>query len=247
MQILGLVKFEDVLILAVILFASILQGFSGFGYGLVLMTVLPFFLPVKSATVITSVSVIFICLYMVWQNRNHLNPRLIIFPMIGSFLFIPFGVFLLNFLNEEILKIVLGVLLILVSLFYLVRENRDLKIRVTKRNGALSGMVSGTLGGMLGIGGPPLVIYFIQAAGDKYEYKASLDSIFLLASIYRSFWLLFFGNITKSMIPLLSGAIVAGLIGTMIGFTLMMKTEKASITRAVYIIMIIAGLSLIFL
>jgi len=239
--------FEELLVFLVILLASILQGFSGFGLGLVLMAVLPFFMTAKSATVIVSVSAVFICLYMVWRNRKNLNIRLIAFPLVSSFLFIPLGVYFLNYLDEALLKICLGVLLVLISTMYLVRERHEVKIKPNSRNGFLTGVVSGILGGLLAIGGPPHVIYFIQVAKDKYEYKASLDFIFLMTSLYRLIWLFVFGNLTISMLPLLSGAIVFGLVGTIIGFRILVNTEKTLITKAVYIIMILAGMCLIFI
>lgn len=238
---------DIILVFAIIVFGSALQGFSGFGYGLTVMAALPFFIPVTAATVLASVSVTFISLYMVWRNREHIDLKIIIFPLIGSFLLIPLGVFLLNFLDEEVLKTVLGSLLILISLFFLLKGNQGITITPSKFNGILAGALGGTLTGMLTIGGPPLVLYFIHAARDKYQYKVSLDTIFLITSIYRLGWLAYYGNITSDMAPLLGGAVIMGLIGTAIGFRMMIRVDREVIVKIIYIIMILAGLSLIFL
>lgn len=238
---------ETSLVMLIIVLASGLQGFSGFGFGLALMMALPFFIPITTATVLATVSVTFISLYMVWRNRESIDLTQILYPLIGSFLFIPVGVYLLNHLNEEVLKMVLGSLLVLLSGFFLLNGAERAVIQSTKGNGLLAGILGGTLTGMLSIGGPPLVIYFLHAAKDKLSYKTSLDFIFFVTSVFRLFWLALYGNINMSMAPLLAGSVIAGIIGTMIGFKMMIKTDKAAITKTVYVVMILAGLSLVFL
>lgn len=230
-----------------VLLASILQGFSGFGYGLALMTVLPFFLPITTATILVSFSSTFISIYMLWRNWKNYDLKIILFPLIGSFLFIPVGVFLLNYIKEETLKILLGILLILIPIFFLTKREEQLKIKPKAINGIFVGAAAGTLNGMLSVGGPPLVLYFIHAAKDKYNYKASMDLIFLISSIYRLVWLYIYGNITSDMAPILITAVFAGVTGTVLGFNMLIKTERSIITKAIYVIMILAGISLIFL
>lgn len=238
---------EIVLVLVIILFASAIQGFSGFGYGLVMMSFLPFLISITDATVLSSISVIFICLYMIIRNRTSVNFGLVALPLLGNLLFIPLGVFLLNFLDEKLLKISLGILLILISGFHFLQRNREIRLNVTSRIGFLAGMLSGVLGGMLAIGGPPVVLYFAHVARDKYEYKAALDVVFLATSVYRIIWLLIFGNLTVSKLHLVIGAVIVGLTGTVIGFSWMIKAERKIITEAIYAFMILAGLSLIFI
>jgi hypothetical protein len=236
-----------ILVALTVFLASILQGFSGFGYGLALMTALPFFLPITTATILVSFSSTFISIYMLGRNWKNYDLKLIIFPLIGSFLFIPIGVFLLNYIDEDILKILLGVLLVLISIFFLTKREDQLKIKPKASKGILVGATAGTLNGILSVGGPPLVLYFIHAARDKYNYKASMDLIFLISSIYRLVWLYIYGNITSDMAPILITAVLAGVTGTVLGFNLLIKTERAVIAKAIYGIMMLAGISLIFL
>jgi hypothetical protein len=239
--------YEILLVIVSILCASFLQGFLGFGYGLALMTIMPFFLPITTATILVSFSSAFIGIFMLWRNWKNYDLKVILYPLIGSFLFIPLGVFLLNYVKEETLKLFLGLLLILISLFFLTKKDQQVRIKPKAGTGIVVGAMAGILNGMLSVGGPPLVLYFVHAAKDKFNYKASMDLIFLLSSIYRLIWLYAYGNITSDMRSILLAAVLAGVTGTLLGFNLLIKTDRLVITKTIYIIMIIAGLSLILL
>src|SRR3990172_4361968 len=117
---------DSTLVLITIFVASALQGFSGFGYGLALMALLPLFLPITTATVLVSFSSTFIGLYMNWRNWRNTDLQITIYPLIGSLLFIPFGVYLLNYLDEQILKNILGFVLVLVAIFFFLHTERQL-------------------------------------------------------------------------------------------------------------------------
>jgi hypothetical protein len=74
-----------------------------------------------------------------------------------------------------------------------------------------------------------------------------MDLIFLISSIYRLFWLYIYENITSDMAPILITAVFAGVTGTVLGFNMLIKTERSVITKVIYVIMMLAGISLIFL
>ncbi len=231
----------------IVVIASALQGFTGFGYGLALMATLPFFLSIKNATVVVSFSIAFISLFMVWRNRKNIERKIILYPLIGFLLFVPVGIKLLNYFQDDVLKIFLGFLLVINSVFFFIKGGREYRFKTSVFNGLLVGAIGGTLGGMLTIGGPPLVLYFVHAAKDKYTYKASLDTIFLISSIYRLAWLYMNGTLTPEMGPILITAVVAGILGTVIGFNLLIQVDRAVLTKTVYVIMSLAGLSLIIM
>ena len=231
----------------VVLIAGTLQGFTGFGYGLFTMALLPFFLPIPTAAVLVSTSVAIISLYMVRRNWKYIDLKIIGYPLVANLIFVPLGVSLLNNLNEHVLRILLGVLLILNSLFFLIQRDREISIKPTAVNGFLTGAISGTLSGMFTIGGAPLVLYFIHAVKDRFTYKASLDSIFLISSLIRLIWLYRYGILTTGMGSILIVAVFAGILGTILGFRLLITANREVIKLAVYIFMGLAGLSLIFL
>ncbi len=236
---------EYLIIFLIILFASGVHGFVGFGYGLILMAILPFIIPVTTATIIVSFSSMFFSLYMVWRNRAYIDTKLVLFPLIGILLFIPAGVFLLNYVDDQILKPILGLVLISISLFSLVRKEENFSIKSTPFNGILTGSISGILNGWLSVGGPPLVLYFVQSTPDKYSYKVAMDLVFLINSIYRLIWLFIYGNLTATMLPLLSLTVVGGIAGTIIGYSFLVKTDKSIINKVVYLTLVVAGAMLI--
>jgi uncharacterized membrane protein YfcA len=97
---------------------------------------------------------------MILRNRGNIDFQLIIYPLIGSLIFIPVGVYLLNLLSGETLEIFLGAALITISVYFLLGKNRRLNFRPGMRNGILAGAIAGSLNGVLSVGGPPLVLWF---------------------------------------------------------------------------------------
>ena len=228
-----------------VLFASMLQGATGFGSGLVLMATLPFFISIKTATIVVSFTVMFISLFMVWRNRKSIDFQMTIYPLIGMLTFMPLGVFILDNVNEDVLKYILGFLIIVISIFFFVAGNTEIKINPSPVKGVIVGMIGGILGGMFTIGGPPLVIYFIQVAKDKLNYKSSLDFIFTATSIYRLVWLYALGNIEPQIYPNVFVSLIVGIIGTSLGFSLFTKINRELLSKTIYVVMIFAGISLV--
>ena len=72
------------------------------------------------------------------------------------------------YLPTDLLKKVFGVFLMLLSVYFLVFSSK-LKIKATLMSATVCGTLAGILGGLFGIGGPPMVIFFLAALDDKEE------------------------------------------------------------------------------
>jgi uncharacterized membrane protein YfcA len=157
----------------------------------------------------------------------------------------PLGVYLLTVINEEVLRIVLGLLIVGVSIFMMFDAKQRIVIKPTAVNAVSAGLVSGIMGGMYNIGGPPLVLYFVQTARDHLNYKASLEFVFLVSSIIRLITHLMLGTVTRQDTGYVIVALAAGVAGAFLGLTLLQRMNLARLTRFVSGIMLIAGFSLV--
>ena len=102
---------------------------------------------------------ILIAAFVVVQDRKqiHFNSAkwLVIFAAVG----IPFGLLLLIYGNENLTKLVLGILIILYSIYSLLYKSNFRLETDHKYWLFLCGFFSGVFGGAYGLNGPPLVIY----------------------------------------------------------------------------------------
>ena len=147
--------------------ASFIQRTTGFGFGIFIMTVLPFLLPsYGEATTLSGLLAITTSAAIVWRLRgyvtwNRLWPILVTFIIVSTI-----AIFALTRIEDHILRRILGVALILISIYFILFSQR-IKLPTTKKVQVGAGTLSGLMGGFFGMQGPPAVLYFIQSEPTK--------------------------------------------------------------------------------
>ena len=136
------------------------------------MTVLPFLLPsYGEATTLSGLLAITTSAAIVWRLRgyvtwNRLWPILVTFIIVSTI-----AIFALTRIEDHILRRILGVALILISIYFMLFSQR-IKLPTTKKVQVGAGTLSGLMGGFFGMQGPPAVLYFIKSEPTKEHYMA---------------------------------------------------------------------------
>jgi len=95
------------------------------------------------------------------------------------------GSLLLKQESNQRLLLLLGAVIVIFALYYLFFEDR-IRFNLQHRGWLLFfGVLSGVLGGLFAIGGPPLIFYFKSIRLNKTEFRVALMSIFLAMTIAR--------------------------------------------------------------
>lgn len=115
---------EYVLFFLIIITGSFIQGATGFGLGLFSMALLPFFLPFKACSAIILLLSLLLNVQIAWKLRDKINYKILLPVLITAFAGRYFGVSALMSLNDTILKMIFGGLLILISLFFAFQGNK---------------------------------------------------------------------------------------------------------------------------
>ena len=150
--------------------ASFIQRTTGFGFGIFIMTMLPFFMPsYGEATTLSGLLAITTSAAIVWRMRSHVTwsrlwPILLTFIIISSI-----AIFALTRIEDHILRRILGATLILISIYFMLFSQR-IKLPTTKKVQVGAGTLSGLMGGFFGMQGPPAVLYFIQSEPTKEHH-----------------------------------------------------------------------------
>lgn len=230
-----------ILIALVTLLASYIQGVTGFGFGIVAMIFLPTFLLYTEANVLSSVlSTVTsaIILFSVYKNVHWKN---LIFPLIGSIVANYFAITFVKGAENQVLTLLLGIALFLLSVYFFFFSNK-IKIRATWYAGLIAGTISGVMSGLFSIGGPPVVIYYMQSEENTDDYLATISAYFILSGIISVAMKAFNGFITTNVLF----GIAVGVLGMLIGSLLAKRTRNQLnpqiIKKSVYGVMAISGL-----
>jgi len=164
--------------------ASFIQRTTGFGFGIFIMTALPFLMPSYGEAVtlsgilsLTSSTVVMIR-FIKYVNWKRLLPILAAF-----FLTSAISISVLERIEGRTMRIILGMILILVSLYFsFFKEKLQRIIRPTRRWQLGAGTIGGIMGGLFAIQGPPVVLYLINSEPDKYHYMGMVQTYAVLTN-----------------------------------------------------------------
>lgn len=178
----------------VILMSSLLKGMTGFGFALLAIPFLSLIYPIKVLVPAMTIFNLVTSVILLLKIRERISWYYFIPMFVASLGGIPLGIYLLDYLNENVLRIIIGVILVFLSLkmlsgIPLARRFRDKPI-------FFAGFLSGILSGSVSLGGPPLVI----AMNRKNYSKDFFRGVFAWFSVFSSFFALA-GFYAKGLIP----------------------------------------------
>ena len=146
------------------------------------MPLLALIVPISTAApliALTASTIALIILIRRWQHVQWQGAwRLILFTIVG----IPFGLWLLKGVHDDILKFILAVVLIVFSSFRLFRPERW--TFESERSAPCFGFIAGILGGAYNTNGPPIIIYGSLRKWTPESFRATLQGYFFPTGIF---------------------------------------------------------------
>ena len=120
-------------------------------------------------------------------------------------------------MEYHILNILLGITLIIVSIYFTFFSKR-IKVKTTLPVQVTAGTLSGLMGGFFGMQGPPAVLYFVSSEPDKDRYLAMTQTYFLVGNLMMTLARAYNGFFTTTVsigyIYGIAGVIIGNLIGS---------------------------------
>ncbi len=162
--------------------ASFVQRTTGFGFGIFIMTMLPFLMPsYGEATALSGLLALTTSLIAAWKYRRLITWKRLI-PILSVFLVVSSAsICLLTKIHDDMLRRILGVILIIVSIYFAFFSKR-IRFGTTLPYQIGAGTVSGLMGGFFGMHGPPAVLYFISSEPDKEHYMGMIQTYFVITN-----------------------------------------------------------------
>lgn len=223
--------------------AGFVQRVSGFGFGIFIMMFLPYIMPSYNEAVALS-GILSGCtaLLIVVRNWRYIQwsamPVVFFFNILVSYFVIKY----MGAVEGLVLRRCLGVALMLVSLYFIFLEGKARMLFCSRWSQAAVGALSGFMGSMFAMPGPPVVLYGVSVIKDKRGYMATMQAFWLLFNIVYLFFRSGRGYYTADT-PLYWCAGVAGVfLGIHFGAVFFSIINKMVLKRLIYIFMFLSGI-----
>jgi uncharacterized membrane protein YfcA len=225
--------------------ATLIRSTFGFGESLVAVPLLILFVPIEVAVPLSVLMSVVIALIVVIQDHEqiHFNSAkwLILFALPG----IPLGLMILVYGNQQLVKVGLGSLMIVYSLYALLGKGK-MKLQQDSMIWLfICGFFSGVLGGAYGINGPPLVVYGNMRRWSAKHFRATLQAYFLPASFIGLIGYFLKHLLTLTLLKYFLIALPAIIPAVFIGRYLNHKLKDDAFFKYVYFGLILIGAFLV--
>lgn len=252
---------DYIIICLVSLFGAGLTLFSGFGLGTILLPVFGLFFPIEIAVVLTALVHFLNNLFKFFLFGKSTNKNAVIKFGLPAIIFSFIGAYVLNLLtetnplyeytlnqkNHQItpLKLIIGILLILFSLFDFIPKFKDLEF--DKKYLSIGGILSGFFGGISGHQGALRSAFLVRSGLSKQSFIATGVVIACLVDISRLS--VYVPKIINNEIALdfklIAFTTLSAFIGVYFGNKLLEKTTYKTIQNIVAILLLVYGILLI--
>ena len=219
---------------------STIQAVSGFGFGIFVMTIFPYILPSATCAALSTMLSVTSSVYIAIKLRKSCNYRRIALPILAYFAVSFVAISLSAVSPDAILKKCLAVVLIVLSIYFLFFSAK-IKIKPTPAAGLTAGALGGILGGFFATGGPPIVVYLLNASEDNEHYLADIQTYFAITGIYSTVVRAAKGLITGQVLGWWVIGMAAMFAGVLCGRALFKRLKPAMLKKIVYCYMAVSG------
>lgn len=223
---------------------AFLQSAIGFGAAVLMVNVFSFVLIPSKAIVISQSTCILLNAYILIKTWPHIKWRILIPLLIPSLVSSFIATKLSLGIDVSMMKVFLGLLFIFLSIYFSCIASR-IKVTPSTKSALCIGVLSGTMNGMFGSGGPPAILYLAPALEDKNEYLATGQLFFLCTNSMGFLVRVFSGSVERHDIPGILIGVVSGLLGAIIGMKCTKRLNGVLLKRFVYIFIGINGLIIV--
>ncbi|MSP66951.1 MAG: sulfite exporter TauE/SafE family protein [Alphaproteobacteria bacterium] len=224
--------------------AAFVTGLAGFAFGMVAAGIwLHVLTPLQTTTLVLAYALL-VQGYAVWKLRSTINLRRLLPFVIGSAIGIPGGIAALKLVPATYLRTGVGVLLILHSVYSLLRPKLPEIKQAGSAGDAGVGFLNGLLGGSTGLGGILPTIWCGLRGWTRDEQRAVFQPTAVATFLMSLLAIGGVGLVAPDAVRLFLLGVPALIAGTLLGWALYGKLDDASFRKIVLVLLLVSGLLL---
>ncbi len=174
----------DAATLAILAVAGLVQGFLGFGFGIVAMAGLTLSHDILHAAGVVNLVGWVATVAQLWSLREHTRWRAVARIVPTLLIGVGIGVTALGVLDRGLMVQALGITTVAIAAWNIARPQLHATESVAVDR--IVGLVAGALGGAFNTGGPPLIAHLYRRPDAPEVARATLQALFLTISSSRA-------------------------------------------------------------
>lgn len=168
------------LVVAIVSVAACAQMVSGFGFALMAVPMMGLAIDLKTAVVVSTICGTASNTYQAVSDGRHRDGRLVRLLTMSSFVGMPFGLFVLDRVAIDALRVGIGIF-VLVALVAVVGADAGTAVG-GRRLEILAGFISGILATSTSTNGPPLVLLLRSRGLSPEVFRATINTVFSIVA-----------------------------------------------------------------
>ena len=178
----GLLGPEFLFLIAVVIVAGLIRGFTGFGSALVIVPLFSTLLaPAQTIAVMLLIEVL-VTIQLMPRALRSTNWRLVGQLTVPALVTIPLGAYALVTFDAGVIRMAVSIVVLLWASLLLIGVRYEGRLMAPATMGI--GALSGGLMGAVGLGGPPVVVYLLTTPARAESHRANIIVFFGLTVLY---------------------------------------------------------------
>ena len=223
------------------LVAEIVGTIGGFGSSVFFVPIGNFYFDFYSVLGLTAIFHLSSNLSKIFLFKKGLNKRLLFYIGIPSVIFVVIGGILSKFLNTYFLEIFLGIFLVGLSLYFLIKSK--IVVQAKNKNALIGGALSGFSAGLLGTGGAIRGLTMAAFNLEKSVFIATSAFIDFMIDFSRTFVYYNNGYIHRHDLKYVPFLLIIGLIGSSIGKKVLAYIPQSKFRRLSLFFILLIGIA----
>lgn len=239
--------FDQLVIFGGALAGAVAAGTTGFAFAVIGMAIWLHVMPATRAVPLVVVSSIILNLVLVWKLRSDVQLKRLTPFLVGAVFGVPLGIAALRLLDPQVIKWVVGTLLIGYSLYMLTQVHAPVLRLGPNRGRVLDGavgMLGGFMGGSTSLNGLFPTIWTGLRGWTKHVQRGVFQPYILIVHLYTLAWLGGVGGLGRQTLHDLLLCLPALAIGGFLGLKLFHNSSERMFRRLLLILFLVSGLIL---
>lgn len=221
-------------------FAAFVQSLGGFGFALLAVPLAAVAIDLTTAVVAISIASIFNVVMLTLRTWRDIDRAVAVRFNVAALFGMPFGLVVLATVDQQRLKVLLGVFIIVATLALMRGAGA-----VTARTWIdyVAGWISGVLAASTGTNGPPLVIAAQMRRLPPHVFRATLTFTFVISGPLSLVFFAFGGYFSWTAGWLALGAVPMIIGGQRLGLAMQSRVDGKRFEWFVYVLLFVSGAS----